>query len=99
MDIALERALIYAMGQPFDGEICASLLSLGLRDSGSQVAALLQFGDSNSASEPASEGQRNARSRCQDGALLGCASEVARWHYGTANVVKFARNFPVFSVT
>jgi hypothetical protein len=63
MDIALELAPICAMGQPFDGEFSASLLSLGLRDSGAQVAALLQIGGSNSASEPASEGQRDARSR------------------------------------
>jgi hypothetical protein len=63
MDIALERAPICAMGQPFDGEAFASLLSLALRDSGAEVAALLQIGGNNSASEPAVEGQRNARSR------------------------------------
>ncbi|MGO9767949.1 MAG: hypothetical protein ACLPSW_00035 [Roseiarcus sp.] len=55
MNIALERAPIFTVGQSFDGEFSASLLSLGLHDFGASVAALLQIGGSNSASEPASE--------------------------------------------
>ncbi|MGO9774219.1 MAG: hypothetical protein ACLPSW_32635 [Roseiarcus sp.] len=57
------------MGQPFDGEFSAPQPSFGLHDSAAQVAALLQIGGSNSASESASEVQRDAPSGGRDSAL------------------------------